>query len=346
MQAVVTTRWGHQEMADRPTPEPAAGQALLRVLRAGICGSDLHIFAGHHPTAVQPLVQGHEFVGVIEAIGEGGAPEGLTRGDRVVVEPLVSCGTCEACRAGHVHVCRNLGLVGIHRDGAFAEFVLVDSAKMIRVPESMSDQIAALAEPFAVGFHVNRRAGLVQGESALVIGAGSIGLMVAMVAELSGARVCLADIDPQRIAAARAMGFDTIHAADGATEAGEAFTESDGFDVVFEVSGAEPAIGLATELCRVRGRIVQVGFYSEPPRVDLVRLIFREQTILGSRVYTFEDFRRTVRMLDQIVSRRTFDLDALIAETIDLDTVPAAIQKMMADQVKGKILINPGANKS
>ncbi len=341
MKAAVTRQWERIEVMDRETPALRDGECLVRVRYAGICGSDVHIFQGHHPTAKAPVVQGHEFVGTLEQIGPGVATE-IKVGERVVVEPLISCGRCEACRAGHHHVCRKLGLLGIHADGAFAEKLRVLAEKMIRVPEELSDRVAALAEPFAVGFHVCSRGELRNGDRALIVGAGPIGLIIGIVARLSGASVTFAEIQPARIEQAKAMGFAAFNSGgDPAAIVGEA-TGGDGFDVVFEVSGSAPGVLLATELCRARGRVVQVGFFGKRPEADLMKVIFKELSIIGSRVYTLEDFRRTVPMLARIVREKHFDVESLIDSTCGLDGVESSIGRMIRGECKGKILVDLG----
>ncbi len=342
MQAAVTTQWKKLEVQTTPIPQPGAGQVRIRTLLAGICGSDVHIFEGHHPTAVSPVVQGHEFVGVIDAVGPDVA-DTVRIGQRVVVEPLMSCGVCEACRRGHVHVCRKLNLLGIHANGAFAEYFLAPARKVIAVPQGLSDRLAVLTEPFAVGVHVCGRAGLVPGMRALVVGAGPIGLIVGMVAQSAGASVVISEINTARIQQAASFGFGTIDANADAMKQALAQTDGDGFDVVFEVSGAGPGLGLAIEAARVRGTIVQVGFFSKPPQADLLKLILKELTLVGSRVYSNEDFRRTVRLLERLANEGRFDLERLISEQIGLAGIADAIVRMMAGTVTGKVIVDPSA---
>lgn len=339
MQAAVTTQWGRIELQSLPVPEPGPGQVRIRTLLAGICGSDLHIFEGHHPTAASPIVQGHEFVGVIDAIGPGAGAGSLRVGQRVVVEPLISCGVCEACRRGLAHVCRRLKLLGIHENGAFGEYFLAPAAKAIAVPDALPDRLAVLAEPFAVGMHVNRRGNVQTGDRVLVIGAGPIGLIVAMVARSAGADVAISEINPARLQQAAAFGFTAINAADNAAAQADRLTDGDGFDVVFEVSGSEPGLALAIQAARVQGTIVQVGFFGKTPQADLFKLTFKELSLIGSRVYTQEDFRRTVRLLDELVREKRFDLEQLISEQIGIGNIEPAIRRMLAGEVSGKILV-------
>jgi len=338
MKAAVTTQWNRIELKDLPRPKPGPGECLVRPIYTGICGSDVHVYLGHHPTAKAPIVQGHEFVGLVDQIGPGPEPD-FAVGDRVVVEPLISCGQCEACRAGHWHVCRKLNLLGIHTDGAFAEVVRVATAKVVPVPKGLSDQVAALAEPFAVGMHVCRRAELRVGESVLVIGAGPIGLVLGMVAKTAGAEVPVCEVHPERIAQAQQFGFPVLHGAQEPAQAAAHATGGEGFDVVLEASGSQPGVLLATEACRIRGRIVQVGFFGRRPEADLMKVIFKELTLIGSRVYSFDHFRRTVPLLERIVQQQTFDVSRLISETCPLDALEASLATMIRGEARGKILV-------
>jgi len=338
MKAAVTTQWKKIEIQNLPVPQPAAGQCLVRPLYTGICGSDVHIYLGHHPTAKAPIVQGHEFVGIVEAIGPGPEP-GFAVGDRVVAEPLISCGRCEACRVGHWHVCRSLRLLGIHANGAFAERVCVDCRKVVRVPDGLSDRLAALGEPFAVGTHGCRRADLHVGDTVLVIGAGPIGLILGMGAKTAGADVTFCEIQSERIEQAQAMGFPVIDGGQDPVAAAAEATGGEGFDVVLEASGSQPGVLLAAELCRIRGRIVQVGFFGRRPEADLMRVIFKELTVIGSRVYSFDDFRRTLPLLDRIARQGAFDIERLICDTCSLEALEASIGRMIRGEARGKFLV-------
>lgn len=341
MKAVVTTQWNHAQLKDVDIPAISSDECLIKLTLAGICGSDVHIYGGHHPTAVAPVIQGHEFVGTLIECG-GDLPDGIQRGDRVVVEPLISCGTCEACIAGHTHVCRSLKLLGIHADGGFAEYVKVPTAKVIRVPDNVPDRVAVLTEPFAVGFHVCQRGELKNGQRALIIGAGPIGLIVAMVASMSGAQVTLSEVSDQRLSQAENdFGFMTIDAKDDPIAQAQKITNGDGFDVVFEVSGTQLGFEFAMQACRVRGRIVQVGFFGKPIEANLMPIILREQTLVGSRVYSPLHFKRTLPMLGRLLEQKKFDTEKLIAQVRPLSCVEESIHEMIAGKATGKILIDP-----
>lgn len=342
MRAAVTESWGQLAVRQINVPEPGPGQVRIRTRLAGICGSDVHIFEGHHPTAKAPIVQGHEFVGEVDAVGPDTHVEARV-GQRVVVEPLISCGTCEACRRGHVHVCRRLKLLGIHEHGAFAERFVAPAAKVIAVPDALDDRAAVLTEPFAVGVHVCQRAALDPAGRALVIGAGPIGLIVAMTAASCGAHVTISEVSNERLKLAASFGFQTLDAKAAPVEAAAALTDGDGFEVSFEVAGAEPGLRLAIEATRVRGTIVQVGFHARPPAADLFKLSLKELALVGSRVYTHEDFRRSLRLLDRLAREPRFNLGRLITEQTGLSGIEPGIRRMIAGQVTGKILVDPTA---
>lgn len=343
MKAAVLTEWKNIELQDIPVPEIAEGECLIKVTYAGVCGSDLHVYQGHHPTAIKPLVLGHEFVGVVEGIKPAG-PTGIAVGDRVVAQPLMSCGVCEACQDGNWHVCRNLNIIGIHTNGGFAEYLKASAEKVIKVSDTLSDRVTVLTEPFAVGFHVNRRAGLKNGDTALIIGGGPIGIIVGMVAQISGAaQVVISEINPDRVTLIKELGFTAINPVneDALARVNE-LTGNTGFDVVFEVSGSQPGLLLATEACKIRGTIVPVGFPAGVPQFNINHVIFKELTVIGSRVYSLNDFKKTVTMLENIVTNNLFDVEKIISDTRSLEDLESALQTMKAGKNLGKILITNG----
>lgn len=340
LKAVVLTNWKRLEYKEVPLKELIKGEALVRVRYAAICGSDVHVFNGHHPTATTPIILGHEFVGTIEEIcGEGKL--NFKKGDRVVVEPLISCGYCEACMEGNAHVCRNLKLLGIHKDGAFSEFIKVSINKLIHVPDDLPDKIAALTEPFAVGFHVNRRGGMKNGDSVVVVGGGPIGIIIGIVSYISGAsRVVFSEIKPKRINMIKDLGFEVINPAEEDIDKRVAnLTDGEGFDIVFEVSGSKSGLLFSTSACRIRGNIVNVGFFSNKPDYDAMKVIFKELSIIGSRVYSFQDFKKSIRMLQSIVAAGRFNIEGIISNIYGLKDLQEAINIMESGENLGKILI-------
>lgn len=207
MKAALLKKWNEMEVKEIEKPQLHEGHALIKMRYAGVCGSDITVYTGKHPTATAPVVIGHEIFGTIEDIR--GKSE-FKKGDRVTVEPLISCGECEACRKGYKHVCKNLKLLGIHENGGYAEYTQASNEKLVKVPDTLSDELAALSEPFAVGYHVCSRAGVGKGKSVLVIGAGPIGLVVALSAQHFGGDVVVSEVNAKRLAVAEKLGINTV----------------------------------------------------------------------------------------------------------------------------------------
>ncbi|SHN34860.1 zinc-dependent alcohol dehydrogenase [Gracilibacillus kekensis] len=339
MKIVVLKEWNKLSVEDVPIPELSEGECLIKVVRAGICGSDLHIYDGHHPTAKTPVILGHEFIGTIEKINDSNSE--FEKGDRVGVEPLISCGECEACKKGLSHVCKNLHLLGIHRNGAFAEYVKVFVDKMVKIPSELNDDIATLSEPFAVGVHVNERAGTAKGDDVFIIGAGPIGLIVGIVASLEGAKnVVFSEIQSDKIDLVESLGFSVINPKIEDIDKKIAnITNGNGFDKVFEASGSEAGILLSTSACKVRGTIVPVGFPSEKTTFDILQVIFKEISVIGSRVYTFDNFKKAVSLLSYIENKKIFPLENMISDTLSLDNLEDGLVRMKEGKALGRILV-------
>jgi (R,R)-butanediol dehydrogenase/meso-butanediol dehydrogenase/diacetyl reductase len=317
--------------------QPGPGEVRIRVAYTGICGTDLHVLHGtmdHRVTL--PAVLGHEMSGTIEELGEG--VEDWAVGDAVTVMPLDWCGKCPACRAGHQHICHQLNFIGIDSTGSMQELWTVPTRVLVRLPEGLALDHAALAEPVAVAVHDVRRADLKAGERAVVIGSGPIGVLVSSVARSLGADVLLLEINEGRRRVAADLGF---RAMDPATEDVAAFvdhwTEGAGANVVFDVTGAAGAVALATDLIAVRGRLVIVGIHSQPRPIDLFRVFWREVTILGARVYETEDFRAAVELL---ATKGAIPVDALITHVRPISEAADAFRALEADGDAMKVLID------
>jgi 2-desacetyl-2-hydroxyethyl bacteriochlorophyllide A dehydrogenase len=283
------------EVADR-TPTPGPGEVVLQVAYVGLCGTDLHLVHGNMDHRVSaPQVFGHEMSGVVAAIGAG--VDSCAPGDRVVVRPLVSCGQCPACIAGHAHICQHLTFVGIDSAGALQEYWAVPADLVHQISAAVPLQHAALVEPLAVACHDVRIGDVQSGEKVVILGAGPIGLLIAIVARAAGAEPLLVDIVEGRRVKAESLGFTAIDAA-GAAAHVEEWTGGAGADIVFEVTGSEAGAAAATTLPRVRGRIVIVGIHPAPRPFDLQRVFWRELVIRGARVYERQDYGKAIVMLE------------------------------------------------
>jgi (R,R)-butanediol dehydrogenase / meso-butanediol dehydrogenase / diacetyl reductase len=314
---------------------PAAGEVRVEVAYCGVCGTDLHIAHGAMDQRVRaPQVIGHEMSGTIAEVGDG--VDGFQQGDPIVVRPLDARAGTSADK-GYSHISRGLKFLGIDTPGAFQGSWTVPAFTLHRVPASVDLRLAALAEPLAVACHDVRRAGLVAGENALVIGAGPIGLLVALTARAQGARVVVSEVNPARLAVAAELGLETVDPSSGDVAARiEELTEGVGADVVFEVSGAPAAALVMTQAASIRGRIVVVAIYPDPQPVRLFDLFWKELEVRGARVYEPEDYERAI----DLVASGTLPLDRLITRVEPLDRLPRVFEELSAGTSDIKVLID------
>lgn len=336
MRAAVLKKPGELELCRLEKPVPGKGEAVIRVVYAGICGSDITVYKGEHPTATYPVVQGHEILGVIDEIND--ESQTFKKGDRVVVNPLISCGVCQACISGYQHVCQTLKLLGIHENGGFAEYVKVSVDKMVKVPQELSDKVAALCEPFAVGYHVAKRSGISFGDSVLVIGGGTIGIVAALVARQAGARVIVSELNSKRLELVKCYNFETINPAEKDPMASiNELTNGLGFDVVIEASGSRAGILLMPKACRIRGTMVSLSLSGKPVEFELGKVSFKELSVIGSRVYEHIHFLRAAELLREL--SKCYELEKIVSQEYSIDEVQQGICDMMNGVNVGKILI-------
>ncbi|WP_232828210.1 zinc-dependent alcohol dehydrogenase [Kribbella monticola] len=321
--------------------EPAAvgpGEVRIAVAYVGICGTDLHVFHGDMDGRVtKPATIGHEMSGTIVELGAG--VQGWSIGDPVTVMPLAWDGTCPACRAGNEHICQHLNFIGIDSPGALQQYWNVPASTLVRLPSSVSLRDAALVEPVAVAVHDVRRSELGAGDKAVVIGAGPIGVLIAIVAAAAGADVVIAEIDPARRATAAEIGLATLDpsSVDQAAWVQE-WTGGAGADVVFEVSGSAAAVQGATDLVKVRGTLVVVAIHPQPRPMDLHRVFWRELRILGARVYQRRDFERAA----ELVAEGTIPTGKLVTSTVSLAEIQSAFEVLEAGRAM-KLLVELNA---
>jgi len=314
---------------------PGRGEVQIEVAYVGICGTDLHILHGAMDGRVStPAVIGHEMSGRVAELGEG--VSGWAVGDAVTVMPLDWDGTCPACLAGHRHICQNLDFVGIDSPGALQERWNVRADLLVPLPGDLPLDRAALVEPVAVAVHDVRRSGIAAGEQAVVLGGGPIGVLIALVARDAGASVLLSEPDAGRRAMVERLGIEVVDptVVDLVAEVEER-TGGAGADVVFEVSGAAPAVLTATAVAKVRGTVVVVAIHPKPVPVDLQRVFWRELRLLGARVYERRDFERAV----ELVAGGVVPGDRLISAVVGIDRVAEAFAALESGQAL-KVLVD------
>jgi (R,R)-butanediol dehydrogenase / meso-butanediol dehydrogenase / diacetyl reductase len=315
---------------------PTTGEVQIKVSYAGICGTDLHIFHGHMDQRVTfPQIMGHEMSGVIHAIGEG--VSNFSIGDHVTVMPLDPCGKCPACSVGHNHICQNLKFLGIETPGAFQSFWTVPAYTVHRLPDNLSLKHAAMIEPLAVACHAIRLGEVKRNENVVVLGAGPIGMLIALVAKEAGANVFLSEINPFRLQIANQLGFETVNPKEtDIVQYVNGLTDGSGADVVFEVSSSTAGAEMMTQLPRTRGRIVVVGIFNKAPKVDLHRLFWRELKLIGARVYENEDFERAINL----AASSRLPLDELVTELYSLERLEEGFRQMESGGDIMKILLS------
>jgi len=307
----------HQFEIKPATQEPVeAGQVRLKVAYCGVCGTDVHIYHGKMDQRVRmPQVIGHEVSAVVDAVGEGVTD--WQAGDRVAVRPLQP-GSEDPSDNGQRHIGKNLKFIGIDTPGGMQAYWNVPAYTLHRLPENLSLELGALTEPLAVACHDVRLSELKPGESAVVIGGGPIGVLIALVARHKGAQVLLSEPNARRREQCHSMGLATVDplAVDLVQEV-ERFTGGTMADVVFEVSGVAAGVQAMTQVARARGRIVMVAIHSEPKPVDLFRFFWRELKLIGARVYEPADFDEAIAL----AASGELPLGQLITQTSPLTEV-------------------------
>jgi 2-desacetyl-2-hydroxyethyl bacteriochlorophyllide A dehydrogenase len=288
MLTVICETPGTLVAAERSRPVRGANEVLLRVKRVGVCGTDLHIFTGNQPYLAYPRVMGHELSGIVE---EADPASGLAAGDPVYVMPYLSCGSCVACRQGKTNCCVNIQVLGVHRDGAFTEYLSLP-AQFVHKADGISLDEAAMIEFLAIGAHAVRRGAVREGERVLVVGAGPIGMAAAVFSKLRGAVVTTLDTRADRLAFCRRE----LHV-DATVQIGEhdraelaKLTDGEFFDVVFDATGNVRAMERGLEFVAHGGRYVLVSIVRDTISFSDPEFHKRETTLLASRNATAEDF--------------------------------------------------------
>lgn len=295
MLAIVCASPGTLRAEDRPVPVPADGEVLLHVKRVGICGTDLHIFAGRQPYLQYPRVMGHELSGVV---ARAPAASALREGDPAYVMPYLSCGRCVACRVGRTNCCVNIQVLGVHRDGALTEYLCVPEAFVHKAEGITLDQ-AAMIEFLAIGAHAVRRAQVREGQRVLVVGAGPIGMGAMLFARLRGAFVVALDSRADRLSfCTRHLGVPaSVPLGEGDAEVLAALSKHEHYDVVFDATGNPQAMQRGFGFVAHAGSYVLISVVAADISFNDPEFHKRETTLLGSRNATAEDFATVVQAM-------------------------------------------------
>ncbi len=289
MKALLLTAPSRLEYTDFPDPRPAAGEVLLRIRACGICGSDIHGWDGSSGRRNPPLIMGHEAAGEIAAVGAGVTD--WRPGDRVTFDSTIYCGACPYCRSGQVNLCESRRVVGVSpagykQHGAFAEQLALPARGLYRLPDNLSYPHAAMIEPVSIAVHAVRRAGVKPADTAVVVGAGMIGLFVVQALRWAGAqRIVAVDLAESRLALARELGATRTFKSDACDVAAEVakITGGRGADLAFEVVGLSATVNLALQTLRRGGSAVLVGNLSPTTKdFPLQAVVTRELSVFGT----------------------------------------------------------------
>ncbi len=316
MRAIVVHEPGKMTLDQWEMPQiTAPDEVLVKIRYAGICGSDVGVYTGKNPYAVYPVVIGHEASGEIISVGED--VKDLKEGDAVVFEPIRYCGKCYACRTGAHNVCRHLKVLGCIENGTFRDYAVFPRSQVHKFDTGkMSFKQAALCEPYTIGMQANSRGNVMEGDTVLVHGAGPIGLIVADVARLRGAKVIISEPNEERLALAAKFGIE--YRVNPLKQDLDKYvfdlTDGEGVNVVFDAAGLPAIISHAVELLSPAGRFVPMTYGKEPIPVNFQVINAKALTILGTR-HQYEKFPEIVELLPTILDH----VDLLTTHVFDAD---------------------------
>lgn len=326
MKALVCVEPQEIRVEDRPVPVRGEGEVLIRMRRAGICGTDYHIYGGKHPFLEYPRLIGHELAGEVAEVPEGSA---FTVGQVVTINPYIACGTCRACRRGKPNCCARISVLGVHADGGMCEQLAVPESAVIDAAGLSLDQ-AAMVEFLAIGAHAVRRAGMATGDSVAVIGAGPIGIAAALFARIAGAgRIVLADMRAPRLAYARDhLGFEEGVVADDALGATLAeMTSGEMFDHVFDATGNIHAMRAGLNWVAHGGSYTLVGVCKDDLIFPDPEFHKRETTLIASRNALSVDFDHVIAS----IRSGAVPTDAIRTHSLTLDEAPQRLPELIAE---------------
>ncbi len=297
MKYITCIKPGEFRLEQKPSPIPKVGEALLRIHRVGICGTDLHAYAGNQAFFTYPRILGHELAAEVMEVSVN--DRNVKKGDKVVM-PYMNCGKCLACRKGKTNCCSNIKVLGVHIDGGMQQEITVNTALLIPT-NNLSWEQMAVVEPLAIGVHAIKRANVVKGETAVVVGCGPIGIGLIKFLQLVGARVIALDNNEDRLRYAKnEMGADAIaNVSHDPVKAVADFTNGDFADIVFDATGNKNALETGTDFMAHGGRYVLVGLSKGDLIFNHPKIHAKETSLLCSRNATFDDFRDVIENIHE-----------------------------------------------
>ena len=333
MKAIVQTGPSQIEVQERRVPEPGPEEALVAVHTAGLCGSDAHAYKyeGGYEWIPIPRIMGHEYSGVVEKVGSH--VEHVSPGDRVIEHPIHHCGKCFQCKNGQTNVCQNFSITGMHRDGAYTDYVTADVNFLHHIPDTVSLRNAAVTEPLSIATRaVIDQSRVVPGSTVLVEGPGPIGVFTAIVAHEIGANVIVSGLEQDanhRLPLVETVGIETVNVdRTPLEEIRDTFTDGLGFDVIFDTTGHHTGVEVASEYVRKGGQIVVIGLPAQTSELFLTPLVRGEVEMNTSYGSMWHNFEQALRMMEQDL----LPIDDILDDSFSVDRPVEAFEAFLASE--------------
>ena len=348
MKSLLLSEYNHLDVVDMPVPLVGPDEVLVQVAACGICGSDVHGYDGSSGRRIPPIVMGHEAAGTVAAVGE--QVKDLSPGDRVTFDSTVYCGQCEYCSKGEVNLCNNRQVIGVsctdyRRAGAFAEFIAVPQRIVYRLPEDISFAEAAMLEAVSVALHAVQVSAVSVGETALVIGAGMIGLLTLQAAKAAGcSRVLIADVDETRLNLAKQVGAEEVLHASGAELIAEIMrrTDSKGVDLVLEAVGRNETVAAAVDCVRKGGTVTLIGNITPEVTLPLQKVVSRQLRLQGSCASSGE-YPEAI----ELIASGKIQVKPLITAVASLEEAPRWFERLHSREPNlMKVVVTPSGSQS
>jgi L-iditol 2-dehydrogenase len=347
MKALLLSEYNRLEITDFPVPQPGPAEILVRVAACGICGSDVHGFDGSSGRRIPPLVMGHEAAGTIDALGHD--VTGFAAGERVTFDSTVSCGACVFCKQGQVNLCDKREVLGVscgdyRRAGAFAEYVTVPAHIVYRLPEQIAFAEAALLEAVAVAIHAVSLAEIAPNSSALVLGAGTIGLLCMQALRVAGcSRVFIADVDESRLGVAKTLGATGVLCAQSdLTTQLSGLTDGEGVDLAVEAVGKNETVASSIAAVRKGATVILVGNISPEVTLPLQKVVTRQIRLQGSCASAGE-YPRAI----ELMASGAINVKPLITAVAPLEQGPEWFKRLHAREPGiTKVVLTPTASQT
>lgn len=314
------------EVVEMEKPEiKKDNEVLVQVKAVGICGTDLHIFHDGRADVILPRIMGHELSGLVKEVGKN--VTNVKVGDRVVLDPVFACNTCDICKSGHPNVCSDFKCYGVQMDGGYCDYIVVEDYHLYPFDPSITYEQAALAEPFSIGVNIVNRTMTSESDTVVVIGSGTIGLCILQAAKGVGAKVLVSDVVDEKLAKAKEMGADVIvnSAKENLAETVERFSPG-GASVVIDAVGIAPLTEQAVDLTCPTGRVAVIGFDAKPAQIPPVKITKKELTLVGSRMNCHQ-FPKVVEWLNE----GKINADLMISRTYPVEEIQKAFEDTIAN---------------